>query len=147
MILNIFGNQNEITQLPYHEFNWDEQIAVKKIIIEWISTKAIIGIVQSDLVDKNPFNPNQQLCSFTKFEGSTLTEVCFSDPVFFFVKTFSILQNDLRCLFQIRFSVNLTSSKNSVSRFHVRVQNPIGKASHTDSNSFQYTIASQLVHN
>ena len=40
MILNIFGNQNKITQLPYHEFNWGEQIAVKKIIIEWISTKA-----------------------------------------------------------------------------------------------------------
>ena len=33
MILNIFGNQNEITQLPYHEFNWDEQIAVKKLLL------------------------------------------------------------------------------------------------------------------
>ena len=90
MILNIFGNQNKITQLPYHEFNWDEQIAVKKIIIEWISTKAITGIVQSDLVDKNPFNPNQQLCSFTKSEGSTLTEICFSDPVFYGIQKHSL---------------------------------------------------------
>ena len=94
MILNIFGNQNEITQLPYHEFDWDEQIAVKKIIIEWISTKAITGIVQSDLVDKNPFNPNQQLCSFTKFEGSTLTEVCFFDPVLF-KNTLSMMPHSL----------------------------------------------------
>ena len=90
MIFNIFGNQNKITQLPYHEFNWDEQIAVKKIIIEWISTKAMIGIVQSDLVDQNPFNPNQELCSFAKPEGSTVTEIYFSDPLFYGIQKHSL---------------------------------------------------------
>ena len=43
----------------------------------------MIGIVLSDLVDQNQFNPRQQLCTFTKPEGSTVTEVEFSDPVFY----------------------------------------------------------------
>jgi len=90
MILNIFGNQNKINQMPYHEFNWHEEIAVKTILIEWISSKAMIGILQSDLVDQNPLNPHQQLCTFTKVEGSNVTEVYFSDPVFYGIQKHSL---------------------------------------------------------
>ena len=83
MIFNIFGKQNKINQLPDYQFKWNDQIAAKKILIQWKSSKSMIGIVLSDLVDQNQFNPRQQLCTFTKPEGSTVTEVEFSDPVFY----------------------------------------------------------------
>ena len=83
MIINIFEKRNIINQLPVYEFKWDEQIAVNKIIIQWSSSKSMSGIVVSDLIDHNQFNPRQQLCSFTKSEGSTVTDIEFLNPVFY----------------------------------------------------------------
>ena len=83
MIFNIFEKRNIINQLPVYEFNWNEQIAVRKIIIQWNSTKSMTGIIVSDLIDHNQFNPRRQLCSFTKPEGSTVTEIEFLNPIFY----------------------------------------------------------------
>ena len=85
MIFDIFGNPNgELKHLPKYEFECEEQIAIKKIIIEWNnSSQRFLGLIASDLIDRNEANPRQQLCTFIKRDDSAMTHVEFTSPVFY----------------------------------------------------------------
>merc|ERR1719204_2774812 len=43
-------------------------------------------------------------------------------------------------------AVDLSSAKDGITHLVVRVEHPVGEASHTDSDTLKHTIASQLVH-
>ena len=85
MIFDVFWNPNgELKHLPTYEFKCEEQIAIKKIIIEWNdSSQRFLGLISSDLVDRNEANPRQQLCTFIKRDDSAMTDVEFTSPVFY----------------------------------------------------------------
>merc|ERR1719232_1397206 len=47
----------------------------------------------------------------------------------------------------VRGRSNLSLSKTSISHLEVRIEHSVGESSHTDSDSLQHTITSELVHN
>ena len=64
---HIFGKSEIIRELPFHVFEGNETIAVKKLIIEWESKESEACVmITSTLIDKGPQNLRQQLCSFVK---------------------------------------------------------------------------------
>ena len=64
---HIFGKSENITELPFHIFEGNDAIAVKKLIIEWESKNTETCVmITSTLIDKGPQNLRQQLCSFVK---------------------------------------------------------------------------------
>ena len=81
---HIFAKSEIIRELPFHIFEGNETIAVKKLIIEWESreTEACV-MISSTLIDKDPQNLRQQLCSFVKSPTSKFSEVEFANPVFY----------------------------------------------------------------
>ena len=89
----IYKINREEFQLPYHEFNHMDRIAIKKIIIEWkLAPHKVFGILTTDLISGFSENRRNQLCSFVKLPKTTVTEVEFNDPLFYEVQT-SFLQN------------------------------------------------------
>ena len=81
---HIFGKSEIIRELPFHVFEGNETIAVKKLIIEWESKESEACVmITSTLIDKGPQNLRQQLCSFVKSRTSKLSEVEFTNPVFY----------------------------------------------------------------
>jgi len=48
--------------------------------------------------------------------------------------------------FVITGAVDFSSSKDSITHFVIRVHHSVGESSHADPDTFQYTIASELVH-
>ena len=81
---HIFGKSEIIRELPFHVFEGNETIAVKKLIIEWESKESEACVmITSTLIDKGPQNLRQQLCSFVKSPTSKLSEVEFNNPVFY----------------------------------------------------------------
>ena len=84
---HIFGKSENIRELPFHIFEGGETIAVKKLIVEWESkeTEACV-LITSTLIEKETQNLRQQLCSFVKLPTSKISEVEFTNPVFYRVQ-------------------------------------------------------------
>ena len=93
-VFDIFGKKLNKVQfdLPFHEFEEGEMIAVKKLIIEWQrSGTTVAGLVSTDLVDKSPTNPRQQICSFVKRHNEIVTEINLTFPVFYRIQRHSFI--------------------------------------------------------
>ena len=93
-VFDIFGKKLGKLEfdLPFHEFEEGEMIAVKKLIIEWQrSGTTVAGLVSTDLVDKSPTNPRQQICSFVKRHNEIVTEINFAFPVFYRIQRHSLI--------------------------------------------------------
>ena len=93
-VFDIFGKKVGKLRfdLPFHEFEEGEMIAVKKLIIEWqYSGTTVAGLVSTDLVDKSPTNPRQQICSFVKRHNEIITEISLSFPVFYRIQRHSLI--------------------------------------------------------
>ena len=84
---HIFGKSEKITELPFHIFEYNDTIAVTKLIIEWESknTEACV-MVTSTLIEKESENLRQQLCSLVKSSKSKISEVEFTNPVYYRVQ-------------------------------------------------------------
>ena len=89
MIFNIFEKKDLLENLPIYEFKNETQIAAKKLIIEWKNpSQKILGLISSNLVDKNSVNPRQQLCTFSKQEGEYVTDIEFANPIFYNIQLY-----------------------------------------------------------
>ena len=85
---HIYGKTEKITDLPFYIFEYHDTIAVKKLIIEWDSKKTeACGMILTDLIEKDSQNQKQQLCTFVKSPTSNITEVDFTNPVFYKLQT------------------------------------------------------------
>ena len=87
MVFDIYGkNENGELKfdLPYHQFGWNQEIAVTRLVIEWKSPKEkMFGYIESDLVDLSPTNIRRQIIAFTKSERTAITDIQFVCPVFY----------------------------------------------------------------
>ena len=93
-VFDIFGKKQVKLRfnLPFHEFEEGEMIAVKKLIIEWqYSGTTVAGLISTDLVDKSPTNPRQQICSFMKRHNEIVTEINYTEPVFYRIQRHSLV--------------------------------------------------------
>ena len=90
-IFEIYAKKEKVLEfeLPYHEFEYTDKIAVKKIIIDWnAAPNKVFAILCTDLIGflPNTKNRRQQICSFVKPPKTTITEVEFNNPPFYQVK-------------------------------------------------------------
>ena len=93
-IFDIFGKKQEKLNfdLPFYEFEDGEMIAVKKLIIEWqYSGTTVAGLISTDIVDKCPTNPRQQICAFMKRHNDIITEIDFATPVYYYIQRHSFI--------------------------------------------------------
>ena len=89
MIFDIYAkivNNQLVFDLPYHEFQWTDQIALRRLIIDWRTKEKTFAVLRSNLVDLGPENPKQQLVSVIKSGYSTITDIQVSNPVFYRVQ-------------------------------------------------------------
>ena len=89
MIFDIYAkivNNQLVFDLPYHEFKWTDQIALRRLIIDWRTKEKTFAVLRSNLVDLGPENPKQQLVSIIKSGYSTVTDIQVSNPVFYRVQ-------------------------------------------------------------
>ena len=89
MIFDIYAkivNNQLVFDLPYHEFKWTDQIALRRLIIDWRTKEKTFAVLRSNLVDLGPENPKQQLVSIFKSGYSTITDIQVSNPVFYRVQ-------------------------------------------------------------
>ena len=89
MIFDIYAkmvNNKMVFDLPYHEFQWTDQIALRRLIIDWRTKEKTFAVLRSNLVDLGPENPKQQLISIIKSGYSTITDIQVSNPVFYRVQ-------------------------------------------------------------
>jgi len=89
MIFDIYAtivNNQLVFDLPYHEFKRTDQIALRRLIIDWRTKEKIFAVLRSNLVDLGPENPKQQLVSVIKSGYSTVTDIQVSNPVFYRVQ-------------------------------------------------------------
>ena len=89
MIFDIYAkivNNQLVFELPYHEFKWTDQIALRRLIIDWRTKEKTFAVLRSNLVDLGPENPKQQLVSVIKSGYSTITDIQVSNPVFYRVQ-------------------------------------------------------------
>ena len=89
MIFDIYAkivNNQLVFDLPYHEFQWTDQIALRRLIIDWRTKEKTFAVLRSNLVDLGPENPKQQLVSIIKSGYSTITDIQVSNPVFYRVQ-------------------------------------------------------------
>ena len=89
MIFDIYAkivNNRLVFDLPYHEFQWTDQIALRRLIIDWRTKEKTFAVLRSNLVDLGPENPKQQLVSIIKSGYSTITDIQVSNPVFYRVQ-------------------------------------------------------------
>ena len=89
MIFDIYAkiiNNQLVFDLPYHEFKWTDQIALRRLIIDWRTKEKTFAVLRSNLVDLGPENPKQQLISVIKSGYSTITDIQVSNPVFYRVQ-------------------------------------------------------------
>ena len=90
-VFNIYG-KNEKGELkfnlPFHQFKWNDEIAVTRLITEWKSPKEkMFGFIESDLVDLSSTNIKRELISFTKSERTGVTDIQVACPVFYEIQT------------------------------------------------------------
>ena len=89
MIFDIYAkmvNNKMVFDLPYHEFQWTDQIALRRLIIDWRTKEKTFAVLSSNLVDLGPQNPKQQLISIIKSGYSTITDIQVPNPVFYRVQ-------------------------------------------------------------
>ena len=89
MIFDIYAkivNNRLVFDLPYHEFQWTDQIALRRLIIDWRTKEKTFAVLRSNLVDLGPENPKQQLVSIIKSGYSTITDIQVTNPVFYRVQ-------------------------------------------------------------
>ena len=89
MIFDIYAkmvNNKMVFDLPYHEFQWTDQIALRRLIIDWRTKEKTFAVLRSNLVDLGPENPKQQLISIIKSGYSTITDIQVPNPVFYRVQ-------------------------------------------------------------
>lgn len=73
MLINLEAtNQNEdlIIDLPYMKFR-NHFVTLTEIFIEWTEPVKVFGFICSTLVDRNAFNPKQQIFQFCQEQPST----------------------------------------------------------------------------
>ena len=89
-VFDIYGvKENGVLKfkLPFYNFDWNEEIAVSRLVIEWKSPKEkMFGIVETDLVDLSSYNGKQQIFSFSKSERTAVTDILVDYPVFYEVQ-------------------------------------------------------------
>ena len=74
MTFDIYGKQvggKLVVELPYHEFIWTDQIALRKVIIDWKTRDKTFAVIKSNLVDLGPENP-KQLCKVNLRDSSEI---------------------------------------------------------------------------
>ena len=89
MIFDIYAkmvNNKLVFDLPYHEFQWTDQIALRRLIIDWRTKEKTFAVLRSNFVDLGPQNPKQQLISIIKSGYSTITDIQVPNPVFYRVQ-------------------------------------------------------------
>ena len=89
MIFDIYAkriNNELVFDLPYHEFGWTDQIALRRLIIDWKTKEKTFAVLRSNLVDLGPDNPKQQLISIAKPGFSPVTDIQISNPTFYRVQ-------------------------------------------------------------
>ena len=72
MLLNLLAtNKNEdlIMDLPYMKFT-NHNVEVTEFFIEWKEPTQTYGFIAFSLVDRNPFNPKQQIFQFCQEQAS-----------------------------------------------------------------------------
>ena len=86
-VFNIYGkngNGELKFNLPVHQFKWNDEIAVTRLIIEWKSAKEkMFGYIASDLVDLSSINIKREIIAFTKSERTGVTDIQVARPVFY----------------------------------------------------------------
>ena len=89
MIFDIYGkivNNELVFDLPYHEFEWRDQIALRRLIIDWKTKEKTFAVLRSNLVDLGPENPKQQLVSIIKSGYAAITDIQIPNPIFYRVQ-------------------------------------------------------------
>ena len=86
-VFNIYGKNEDGElkfNLPFHQFELNDEIAVTRLIIEWKSPKEkMFGFIESDLVDLSSTNIKREIISFTKSERTGVTDIQVECPVFY----------------------------------------------------------------
>ena len=75
MLINLMAiNENEdlIIDLPYMKFS-NHFVTLSELLIEWTEPVQVYGYISSTLVDRNAFNPKQQIFHINKQSGSNYT--------------------------------------------------------------------------
>ena len=73
MLINLEAtnkNENLIIDLPYMKFK-NHNVTLTELFIEWIEPVKVFGFISSTLVDRNSFNPRQQIFQFCQEQPST----------------------------------------------------------------------------
>ena len=102
MLINLMAiNENEdlIIDLPYMKFS-NHFVTLSELFIEWTETVQVYGFISSSLVDRNAFNPKQQIFQFCQEQPSIYL---YRTPTHF--QTYKIQRTELETAeFKLRIS-------------------------------------------
>ena len=86
LIFDIYGVKEKGSfkfKMPYYKFEWNQHVALSRLVVEWSSKDKMFAFVKSDLVDLSSTNNKQQLFSFAKVERTVVTDIYVPYPVFY----------------------------------------------------------------
>ena len=102
MLINLMAiNENEdlIIDLPYMKFS-NHFVTLSELFIEWAEPVQVYGFISSSLVDRNAFNPKQQIFQFCQEQPSIYL---YRTPTHF--QTYKIQRTELETAeFKLRIS-------------------------------------------
>ena len=102
MLINLMAvNENEdlIIDLPYMKFS-NHFVTLSELFIEWTEPVQVYGFISSSLVDRNAFNPKQQIFQFCQDQPSIYL---YRTPTHF--QTYKIQRTELETAeFKLRIS-------------------------------------------
>ena len=102
MLINLMAiNENEdlIIDLPYMKFS-NHFVTLSELFIEWTEPVQVYGFISSSLVDRNAFNPKQQIFQFCQEQPSIYL---YRTPTHF--QTYKIQRTELETAeFKLRIS-------------------------------------------
>ena len=102
MFINLMAiNENEdlIIDLPYMKFS-NHFVTLSELFIEWTEPVQVYGFISSSLVDRNAFNPKQQIFQFCQEQPSIYL---YRTPTHF--QTYKIQRTELETAeFKLRIS-------------------------------------------
>ena len=102
MLINLMAiNENEdlIIDLPYMKFS-NHFVTLSELFIEWTEPVQVYGFISSSLVDRNAFNPEQQIFQFCQEQPSIYL---YRTPTHF--QTYKIQRTELETAeFKLRIS-------------------------------------------
>ena len=102
MLINLMAiNENEdlIIDLPYMKFS-NHFVTLSESFIEWTEPVQVYGFISSSLVDRNAFNPKQQIFQFCQEQPSIYL---YRTPTHF--QTYKIQRTELETAeFKLRIS-------------------------------------------